>query len=48
MLESLFNKFSDLKACNFIKKKHQHRCFAANIANIFRTVWVCIRVTNSD
>ena len=32
MLESLFNKIADLKACNFIKKGLQHRCFSVNIA----------------
>ena len=26
-LDSLFNKVANLKACNFIKKRHQHRCF---------------------
>ena len=33
MLESLFNKFKDLQACNFTKKRHQHRRFPVNIAN---------------
>ena len=28
---------SGLKACNFIKKRLQHKCFPANIANFFRT-----------
>ena len=32
MLESLFNK-----ACSFIKKKLQHRCFPVNIAKFIRT-----------
>ena len=27
VLEPLFNKVSGLKACNFIKKRVQHRCF---------------------
>ena len=31
MLESLFNKVAGLKACNFIKKRFQHRCFPVNI-----------------
>ena len=37
MLESLFNKVSCLKACNFIKKRLQHRCFSLNIAKSLRT-----------
>ena len=32
MLESFFNKFADLQACNFIKTRFQHRCFPKNIA----------------
>ena len=35
MLESLFNKVEVLKACNFIKRRHQHRCFPVNIKNPF-------------
>ena len=35
MLESLFNK--RLKACNFIKKMLQPKCFAVNIAKFVRT-----------
>ena len=31
MLESLFKKVAGLKACNFIKKRPQHRCFPVNI-----------------
>ena len=27
-----FNKVADLKACNFIKKRLQHRCFPVNTA----------------
>ena len=30
---------SRLKACNFIKKRIQHRCFAVNIAKFIRTVF---------
>ena len=29
MLESLFNKVACLLACNFIRKRPQHRCFPA-------------------
>ena len=32
MLESLFKKVAGLKACNFIKKRPEHRCFPVNIA----------------
>ena len=28
-----------LKACNFIKKRLQHRCFPVNIAKLLRTVF---------
>ena len=31
MLESVFSKVADLLACNFIKKRLQHRFFLANI-----------------
>ena len=31
MLESLFNRVAG-QACNFIKKRLQHRCFPVNIA----------------
>ena len=37
MLESLFNKVVGLQACNFIKKRFQHRCFPVNIENFLRT-----------
>ena len=37
MLESLFNKFADLKAYNFIKKRLRHRFFPVNIAKLLRT-----------
>ena len=33
MLESLFNKVTGLQACNFTKKRLQHRRFPMNIAN---------------
>ena len=36
MLESLFNKIAGLKACNFIKKKLQHRYFTVNIGKFLR------------
>ena len=39
MLESHFNKVADLKACNFIKKRLEHRCFLVNIAKFIRTAF---------
>ena len=36
LLESLFNKVVSLQACNFIKKRLQHRRFALNIAKFLR------------
>ena len=32
VLEFLFNKVADLKACNFIKKRLRHRYFPMNSA----------------
>ena len=32
MFEYLFNKVANRKACNFIKKKLQQRCFPVKIA----------------
>ena len=31
-----FNKLSNPQNCNFIKTKHQHRCFPVNIAKLLR------------
>ena len=40
VLESLFNKVAELKACNFIKITHQYRCFPVNIVKFFGTpIW---------
>ena len=39
MLESLFNNVADLKACGFIKKRLQHRCFLVNIPRFLRTAF---------
>ena len=33
VMESLFNKVTGLQACNFTKKRLQHRRFPVNIAN---------------
>ena len=32
MLESIFKNVAGLKACNFTKKRPEHRCFPVNIA----------------
>ena len=37
VLESLFNKPSGLKACNFIKKRLQYRCLPLKFAKLLRT-----------
>ena len=37
MLKSLFNKVAGPEACNFIKKKLQHRCFSVKFAKFLRT-----------
>ena len=34
-----FNKVADLKVCNFIKKRLQHRRFPVNIARFSRTAF---------
>ena len=36
VLESLFNKAAGQKACHFIKKKPQHRCFPVKYAKSLR------------
>ena len=36
VMEWLFNKVSNLKACNFIKKRLQRRCFHVIIARFLR------------
>ena len=40
MLESLFNKAAELKTCNFIKKRLQHRCFSLKFAKFLRTLFL--------
>ena len=35
--KSIFNTFSGLQACSFIKKSLQHLCFPVNIAKFLRT-----------
>ena len=37
MLEFLFNKVAGPQACNFIKSRHQRRCFPMKFANFLRT-----------
>ena len=39
VLESLFEKIARLMACNFIKKRLQHRCFPVNMAKIFNSTY---------
>ena len=36
VLESHFNKVADLKSCNFIKKRLQHRCFLVKFLKFLR------------
>ena len=36
VLESVFNKATGLKACNFIKKRLQHRCFPLKFAKFLK------------
>ena len=49
MLESHFNKFIGLQACNFTKKRLQHRCFPVNIANFKNTYFEKhLRTADSD
>ena len=40
MLESFLNKAARLQACNFIKKRLQHRCFLVNITAVLRTAFL--------
>ena len=37
MYESIFSNAAGLKACNFVKKRLQHRCFPVKFAKILRT-----------
>ena len=37
VLESLLNKVSGPQACNFIKKRLQHRCFSVGFAKFLGT-----------
>ena len=37
MLKSVFNKVAGQKACHFIKKRHQHRCFLVKFAKFLGT-----------
>ena len=36
MLESPFNKVMDMQACNFVKKRLQHRCFSMKFVKFLR------------
>ena len=53
MLESLFNKYAGLKACNFIQKRFQHRCFPVKFEKFLRTLfftehirWLLLKVSH--
>ena len=49
VLESLFNKLIGLRACNFTKKRLQHRHFPVNIANFKNTYFEkLLRIPGSD
>ena len=49
VLESLFNKVTGLQACNFTKKRLQHRRFPVNIANFKNTYFEKhLRTAGSD
>ena len=49
VLESLFNKFVGFQACNFTKKRLQHRRFPVNIANFKNTCFEKhLRMAGSD
>ena len=37
LCRSLFSDVADLKACNFVKKRLQHRCFPEKFAKFLRT-----------
>ena len=39
-MQSALNKVADFKACDFIKKRSQSRCFLVNIAKFLRTPMV--------
>ena len=39
MLEFLFDKFTGLQACNFIKKKLQRRYFPVNFAKLLKNIY---------
>ena len=36
LLDSLFNKVAVLKACNFVNKRLQHKCFPVKFAKTFK------------
>ena len=42
VLESLLNKVAGLKACNFIRKRLQRKCFPLNIVNFLRTAFFVV------
>ena len=40
VLEFLLNKVAGLKACNFVKKRLQHKCFTLNIAKFLTDFFI--------
>ena len=44
VLESPFNKVADLQVCNFIKRRLQHKCFPGKICEIFKNIFMRIRM----
>ena len=37
--ESVFNKVAGLQACNFVKKRLQHRCYLVKFSKFLRTLF---------
>ena len=55
VLESLFKKVTGLRACNFIEKRLQHRCFPVKFAKFLRApffteglLWLLFKISNSN
>ena len=54
-LESLFKEVAGLRACKFINKRHQHRCFPEKFAKFLKASflieqlpWLLFKITNND
>ena len=55
VLESLFTKAAGPQACNFVKKRIEHRCFTVKFAKFLRASfftehpwWLLFRINNSN